>query len=92
MAIRRDIGDRSGEAAGLLSLVKALRAAGRPEDAQRSWLKAQQILAELGPQMPRSDQARTPPTMPAVLGTTTTSSPIRANCSGRISREFPPPR
>jgi tetratricopeptide (TPR) repeat protein len=92
VAIRRDIGDRSGEAAGLLSLAKALRAAGQPDEAHLTRLRAERILAALGRQMPRSDQARTPPTMPAVLGTTTTSSPIRANCSGRISREFPPPR
>jgi pimeloyl-ACP methyl ester carboxylesterase len=38
------------------------------------------------------DHARTPPTMPAELGTTTTSSPIAARTAGLIRRAFPPPR
>ena len=40
----------------------------------------------------RNDQARTPPTMPAEFGTTTTSSPSAARTGGRMQRAFPPPR
>lgn len=40
---------------------------------------------------PRSDHARTPPTMPAELGTTTTSSPSASSTAGRMRRELPPP-
>lgn len=40
----------------------------------------------------RSSQARTPPTMPAWLGTTTTSSPSRSRAGAVTRRAFPPPR
>ncbi len=40
----------------------------------------------------RSDHARTPPTMPAEFGTTTTSSPRAASTAGRTRRPLPPPR
>jgi len=40
----------------------------------------------------RSDHARTPPTIPAELGTTTTSSPRASSVAGRIRRALPPPR
>lgn len=39
-----------------------------------------------------SSQARTPPTIPAWLGTMTTSSPSRSSDGGRRRRELPPPR
>lgn len=39
-----------------------------------------------------SDQARTPPTMPAELGTTTTSSPSSSRTAGRMCLALPPPR
>ncbi len=39
-----------------------------------------------------SDQARTPPTIPASLGTTTTSSPSLSSTAGVTRRAFPPPR
>lgn len=42
--------------------------------------------------VPGNDQARTPPTIPAEFGTTTTSSPSSASTAGRIRRELPPPR
>lgn len=44
------------------------------------------------PPVVRRDHARTPPTIPAELGTTTTSSPIASSAAGRMRREFPPPR
>lgn len=40
----------------------------------------------------RRDQARTPPTIPAEFGTTTTSSPSASSTAGRMRRELPPPR
>ncbi len=40
----------------------------------------------------RSDHARTPPTIPAEFGTTTTSSPSASSTAGRIRRALPPPR
>lgn len=39
-----------------------------------------------------SAQARTPPTIPASFGTTTTSSPSRSSTAGVMRRELPPPR
>lgn len=39
-----------------------------------------------------SSHARTPPTMPAWFGTTTTSSPSRSSVAGVMRRELPPPR
>lgn len=44
------------------------------------------------PVVRRSSHARTPPTIPAVFGTTTTSSPIAASAVGRTRRALPPPR
>lgn len=41
---------------------------------------------------PGSVHARTPPTIPAELGTTTTSSPSAARTAGVTRRELPPPR
>ncbi len=39
----------------------------------------------------RMPQARTPPTIPAEFGTTTTSSPRASSTTGRMRRELPPP-
>lgn len=41
---------------------------------------------------PTRAQARTPPTIPASFGTTTTSSPSRSSTVGVMRRELPPPR
>lgn len=55
-----------------------------------------ELLEEVDPQrgsvVRGSDQARTPPTIPAEFGTTTTSSPRAASAVALTSRALPPPR
>lgn len=63
----------------------------RPTRFSRAVLEALAAVDQRAAQVP-SDQARTPPTMPASLGTTTTSSPSRSSTAGVMRREFPPPR
>lgn len=50
------------------------------------------LAAQAGDAPGRSDHARTPPTIPAEFGTTTTSSPSASSEAGRIRRALPPPR
>lgn len=63
----------------------------RPTRFSRAVLEALAAVEDRAAQAP-SDQARTPPTMPASLGTTTTSSPSRSSTAGVMRRAFPPPR
>lgn len=63
----------------------------RPTRFSRAVLEALAAVEEREGQS-ASDQARTPPTMPASFGTTTTSSPSRSSTVGVMRRELPPPR
>ena len=63
----------------------------RPTRFSRAVLEALAAVEEREAQT-MSVQARTPPTMPASLGTTTTSSPSRSSTAGVMRRAFPPPR